>query len=175
MAWIDEAYGSPRVKRSVGRPVENPFRSAESEEEFVRRGRLMLDRYYHPAGGGSRLDFVFDSTHSISKTCFWSDIYIYLVDDVKVMSDNLQGFLSVIQRHFGPDVASDRTAVCKNVSMQRSLYVRFSHSAEATDGPEARAQRKYRAIYRMVVERWKETHPETHPRRPTPSLPIGRG
>ena len=156
MAWLDEAYESPKVKRSVGRPAENPFSSAESEEEFVRRGRLMLDRYYLEKGPSPKINFVFGTTLSLSKTSFWSYIFVYLADDLKILANNLQGFLTVVQRHFGTEVASDRTGISEKVGRLRALYVHCHYSFEITEGRNARAQRKSRQIYRYVVDSWKE-------------------
>jgi len=88
----------------------------------------------------------------MSKTQFWAIVYIYCTEQHSV-HHNLQGFISAVQRHFGPSVISDRASVHKNVNMQQSLYVTFTEAFTLT-GADGRAQERYRMQYRFVVRRW---------------------
>lgn len=155
MPWIDDDI-TPKVKRTVGRPLENPFLSPESEEEFVLRGNAMLERYYRPNGSNTRQDFVFGPCRTMSKTHFWATVFIYYVEE-KGMKNNLQGFLHAVQRHFGASVASDRAGIHKNICMQRSLEVTLQTSLSCKNPAELNAQRKYRAMYRFLVNCWEQT------------------
>ena len=55
--WEEEIF-EPRPKKAVGRPARNPFHTVECEEDFIRRFRNMVERYYHPTPN-TYSDFVF--------------------------------------------------------------------------------------------------------------------
>ena len=154
MIWLEEENFEPKVKRAVGRPMESPFCSAESEREFIRCGKAMLEQYYRPGGENTRKDFVFNKEYALSKTSFWSFIYIYYVSE-KHMQDNLQGFLSIIRLNFGDKVSSERTTLSKSLKMLEGLSVQFKHSMYGTTPSMQRAQDTQRSHYQYVVKRWK--------------------
>lgn len=150
----DEETYTPKVKHTaVGRPVENPFESPEVEEEFARRGKAMIELYYKPSGPDTRKDFVFGPGRDMSKTLFWALVYIYYTRAVKQMKENLQGFLSAVQAHFGTDVASDRTSICRSVKMLEPLSVHNKHIGDLS-GSAGERQKKYRSYYQYVIRRW---------------------
>jgi len=137
--------------------MDNPFLTKESEEDFIRRGQSMISLYYKPGdpGAKTRKDFEFEGGRKMSKTQFWGIIYIYYTEQLKAVSINLQGFLNIVQAHFGASVASDRTAIMRNVALQHSFFVHLKHSFEF-DGSKGRDQKKYRSQYQFVVRRWEE-------------------
>lgn len=154
MPWIDDNDLTPKAKRAVGRPVENPFHSTEIEEDFVRRGEAMLKLYYKDKGPKTRLNFVFDPDHDMSKTLFWSIIFVYYLS-TKQVDNNLQGFLNTILLHFDPKVTSDRTSLCQSVGMLTRLYVNTKISFELNqDFEKSKEQKKYREKYQYVVKLW---------------------
>jgi len=154
MFWDDDDI-TPKTKRSVGRPLENPFPSEEVEEEFVSRGASMIERFYHPAGPNTRLDFVFGPGGAMSKTLFWSLVFIYYVQK-KGMKNNIQGYLSAVQRHFGAAVASDRAGITKKIAFLDNYYVHCI-ATHPMSGAEGRVQEKLRKQYQYIVRRWEET------------------
>lgn len=141
-----------KAKNSVGRPVENPFPSLASEEEFGLYGEAMLKRYFRPAPN-SKKDFVFDEGHKMSKTLFWTLVFIYFVNQ-KGLDNNLQGFISAIQAKFGSTVASDRTGINRCVCMLRGLHVGKDIYDAIIRESEVPAREKYQSFYRYVVKRW---------------------
>lgn len=151
--WTDEDI-TPKVKRAVGRPVENPFLLAETEEEFVRRGQAMLRLYYKEGGPNTRHNFVFGPNRGMSKTLFWSIIFVYYNME-KLLRNNVQGYLNTILLHFDPKVVSDRTSICQSVGLLNRLAANMKHSCELT-GADGRKQQEYRAKYQFVVRLWKE-------------------
>ena len=156
MPWIDDNDLTPKAKRAVGRPVENPFHSTEIEEDFVRRGEAMIKLYYIDRGPKARINFVFDPGHDMSKTLFWSIIFVYYLT-TKQVDNNLQGFLNTILLHFDPKVTSDRTSLCQCVGMLTRLYVNTKYSFELDhDNQNSREQKKYRDRYQYVVKKWQE-------------------
>ena len=151
----------PKAKRAVGRPVENPFLSAEMEEDFIRRGEAMLKLYYKEGGlnykeGGpsTRQNFVFGPNRGMSKTLFWSIIFVYYVTE-KQMRNNVQGYLNTILLHFDPKVTSDRTSLCQSVGLLNRLTAYLKHSNELV-GAHRKQQEEYRAKYQLVVKLWRE-------------------
>lgn len=155
MLWTDDKDNEPKAKRAVGRPVENPFLSAETEEDFICRGEAMLKLYYKEGEPSTRHNFVFGPNRGMSKTLFWSIIFIYYTTE-KHMLNNLQGFLFAITRHFGGKVTSDRTSISKCVKLLNILAVNYKHSCELS-GTAGKQQELYRSYYQFVVKRWEET------------------
>lgn len=156
MPWIDDNDLTPKAKRAVGRPVENPFHSTEIEEDFVRRGEAMIKLYYIDRGPKARINFVFDPGHDMSKTLFWSIIFVYYLT-TKQMDNNLQGFLNTILLHFDPKVTSDRTSICQCVGMLTRLAANFKHIYDyELEGVNGKEQKKYRVKYQHVVKLWQE-------------------
>lgn len=156
MIWIEGEGFELKEKRTVGRPLESPFCSKESEEEFIRRGKAMLELYYRPGGDSkTRKDFVFNAGYAMSKTSFWSFIYLYYRLEHQ-MHDNLQGFLSVIRLNFGEKVSSDRTTLLKCVKMFDEHAVQFKNSCEKESKAEKDVQDTLRSHYQYVVKRWKD-------------------
>lgn len=154
MRWIDEDELTPKAKRAVGRPVENPFLSAEIEEDFVRRGEAMLRLYYKEGGPNTRHNFVFGLNRSMSKTLFWSIIFVYYVTDNQ-LRNNVQGYLNAIRLHFDAKVVSDRTSICQCVGSLNRLTAYLKHSCEL-GGALGRQQAEYRGYYQYVVKKWQE-------------------
>ena len=154
MSWSDAEDFEHKAKRAVGRPVENPFLSAEIEEEFVRRGEAMLRLYYQEEGPGTKQNFVFGPDRGMSKTLFWSIIFVYYVTE-KQLRNNVQGYLNAVVLHFGPRVVSDRTSICQCVGLLNRLTANMKHVG-VLEGAEGRKQRAYRAKYQTVVKLWKE-------------------
>lgn len=153
MIWRNEDI-EPKAKRAVGRPVENPFCSTESEEDFVRRGEAMLRQYYKEGALNTKQNFVFGPGRKMSKTLFWSIIFIYYINE-KQMHNNLQGYLFAIHRHFGTQIASDRTGISKCVKLLNALTVNFRHSCELS-GAAGKQQEEYRISYQDVIRMWEE-------------------
>lgn len=154
MNWSDDENPEPKAKRAVGRPVENPFLSAEIEEDFVRRGEAMLGLYYKDGGPNTRQNFVFGPGRGMSKTLFWSIIFVYYVTE-KRLHNNLQGYLNAILQHFDPKVTSDRTSLSQSVGLLTRLAANMKHSFELT-GADGKKQHEYRAKYQFVVKLWQE-------------------
>ena len=154
MPWLQDDELMPKAKRAVGRPVENPFLSAEMEEDFIRRGEAMLKLYYKEGGPSTRQNFVFGPNRGMSKTLFWSIIFVYYVTE-KQMRNNVQGYLNTILLHFDPKVTSDRTSLCQSVGLLNRLTAYLKHSCEL-EGADGRAQKEYRAKYLLVVKLWRE-------------------
>jgi len=154
MNWDDDFDLTPKGKRPVGRPADNPFPSPESEQEFVCRARVMIDRYYKPGGPNTRKDYVFGPGRSLSKTQFWAFIFIYY-ETKHQLKDNIQGFLNIVQTNFGTKVASERTTISTCVNMLRSLHVELKHSF-VLSGSRGKAQEGYRSKYQFIVRRWEE-------------------
>ena len=154
MSWTEDESMEPRAKRAVGRPVENPFLLPEAEEDFVRRGEAMLRLYYKEGGPNTRLNFVFGPERAMSKTQFWSIIFVYLVTQ-KQLRNNVQGYLHVILQHFDPKVTSDRSSICQCVGLLDKLTANLKHSFELS-GADGKKQREYRAKYQFVVKLWQE-------------------
>lgn len=154
MNWCEDDTEGPKTKRGVGRPVENPFASEEAEAEFVRRGEAMLRRYYVPTASAKQNSFVFTQIYGMTKTRFWSFIYIYLVS-TKRIKENQQGYLNAVRLHFGPAVISDRTSICKCVGLLQSLDVELEMSCTQS-GARAKMQQAYRSQYKYVVKRWEQ-------------------
>ena len=154
MPWTDNEDITPKAKRAVGRPMENPFLSTETEEDFVRRGEAMLKLYYKEGGPNTRQNFVFGPNRSMSKTLFWSIIFVYYVTQ-KQLRNNVQGFLHVLLLHFDPRVTSDRTSICQSVGLLNRLAAHMKHSCDL-DGADGRKQQEYRAKYQFVVRLWGE-------------------
>ncbi len=155
MLWTDDEDITPKAKRAVGRPVENPFCSTESEEEFFCRGEAMLRLYYKEGGPNTRHDFLFGPDRGMSKTLFWSIIFLYYTTE-KNMQNNLQGFLFAITRHFGAKVTSERTSISKCVKLLDKLTANYKHSFELS-GAKGKQQAMYRSYYQYVVKKWNES------------------
>ena len=154
MLWTEDEDLEPKAKRAVGRPVENPFLSAETEEDFVCRGEAMLRLYYKEGGPSTRHNFVFGPNRGMSKTLFWSIIFVYYVTE-KRMRNNVQGYLNAILLHFDPKVVSDRTSLCQSVGLLLRLTANLKYSCEL-EGAEGKKQKEYRSKYQFVVKLWQE-------------------
>lgn len=152
MIWTDDD-NLVREKRKPGRPEVNPFPSTEMEEDFARRGRRMLDLYWRDTGSNAKANLFFTATRHMSKTLFWSMIYLYLTQHG--MMPNLLGYLSAVQKHFGSEVACDRASVAKKVAMLEKLRVQYKHLADELLSPaDQRASRQYRPKYEYIVQLW---------------------
>lgn len=154
MLWTEDEDLEPKAKRAVGRPVENPFLSAETEEDFVCRGEAMLRLYYKEGGPSTRHNFVFGPNRGMSKTLFWSIIFVYYVTE-KRMRNNVQGYLNAILLHFDAKVVSDRTSLCQSVGLLLRLTANLKYSCEL-EGAEGKKQKEYRSKYQFVVKLWQE-------------------
>lgn len=154
MLWTEDEDLEPKAKRAVGRPVENPFLSAETEEDFVCRGEAMLRLYYKEGGPSTRHNFVFGPNRGMSKTLFWSIIFVYYVTE-KRMRNNVQGYLNAILLHFDAKVVSDRTSLCQSVGLLLRLTANLKYSCEL-EGAEGKKQKEYRSKYQFVVNLWQE-------------------
>lgn len=154
MLWTEDEDFEPKAKRAVGRPVENPFLSAETEEDFVCRGEAMLRLYYKEGGPSTRHNFVFGPNRGMSKTLFWSIIFVYYVTE-KRMRNNVQGYLNAILLHFDAKVVSDRTSLCQSVGLLNRLTANLKYSCEL-EGAEGKKQKEYRSKYQFVVNLWQE-------------------
>lgn len=153
MNWDEDS--KPKTKRSVGRPVESPFPSFETEEEFVQRAQAMINLYYHPAGPNTRKDFVFRPGCALSKTEFWSYVYVYYTN-TQGMKRNVLGFLNAILQHFDPQVVSDRTSLTKRIGLMENIRAHLKYIAYDDEGDDADKQVKKRKQYQFVVRRWQE-------------------
>lgn len=142
-----------KEKRPVGRPKEPLFSSA-AEEDFIRRASVMIERYYKPVPN-MKQDFVFDAVHKISKTKFWSLVYIYFVKERK-MKENMQGFVSFIHLHFGHNIISDRTSVYSSVMSLMNQYVHLEHIREKENEKDRKKQEDLRDQYQTVKRLWLE-------------------
>lgn len=154
MLWTEDEDLEPKAKRAVGRPVENPFLSAETEEDFVCRGEAMLRLYYKEGGPSTRHNFVFGPNRGMSKTLFWSIIFVYYVTEMR-MRNNVQGYLNAILLHFDAKVVSDRTSLCQSVGLLLRLTANLKYSCEL-EGAEGKKQKEYRSKYQFVVKLWQE-------------------
>lgn len=90
----------------------------------------------------------------MSKTLFWSIIFVYYVTE-KRLHNNLQGYLNAILQHFDPKVTSDRTSLSQSVGLLTRLSANMKHSFELT-GADGKKQHEYRAKYQFVVKLWQE-------------------
>lgn len=142
----------PKEKRGVGRPAENPFASEESEMDFIRRADAMIKLYFQQGETSQKKDFNFGSGRTMSKTLFWSFIFIYY-EHSKDMLYNIQGFLNIVQEHFGANVASDRTSICKKISMLNRLYIQYPEYSNLR-GESLKLQERYLPIYKYLIRKW---------------------
>lgn len=149
---LTDSIIAAKVKRPVGRPMENPFASEECEEDFVRRGSALIERCFQPKGPNTRLDFVLGPDLSVSKTSFWSFVFVYLLDKKKI-KNNVQGYHSAILRHFGKEVVSDRPSISSSVKMLNSLYITFPHTHNLQGASKA-AHERYRSRYEALMKLW---------------------
>lgn len=151
--WLDDTL---KVKRQRGRPEVNPFPSDEVEKDFVVRGRKLLDMFYDYSDPNTKNNFVFDDKKRMSKTLFWSLVFIYYIEK-KGLNDNLQGYLSALVKHFGVEVTSDRTAMSKRVNMLNGIFVTHNHLDEGRmPMSQQTAHKKYRGRYQFIVKLWEE-------------------
>lgn len=161
MTWCEETYYEHKTKRGVGRPVKSPFLSPQIEEEFVRRGDAMLRMYYRPQAtadieandqskASNRLDFDFGHEHKMSKTQFWSIIYLFYLNSRQI-GKNMQGFIYAIQSNFGTEVVSDRTSLVKCVKM---LEFNGADSIRSDEEYDDKIVMKYRNRYKFVKSLW---------------------
>jgi len=88
----------------------------------------------------------------MSKTLFWSFIFIYY-EHSKDMLYNIQGFLNIVQEHFGANVASDRTSICKKISMLNRLYIQYPEYSNLR-GESLKLQERYLPIYKYLIRKW---------------------
>ena len=152
MNWFDDI--EPKKYDKAGRPEKNPFPSAEVEEDFAVRGRKVIERFY-VSDPASKKNFHFTPRKSMSKTAFWAFLFIYY-NTKKGLDHNIQGFFKAIVKHFGAEVASDRTAISRRADMLLALEVP-SDSAENFDKlseADKRAYKKYRSDYLGVTRLW---------------------
>lgn len=133
--------------------MENPFGTEACEEEFVLQARLVIDRHYRQGEPDKNPTFEFGPGQTMSRTEFWALSYIYLLD-VKAVKPNLQGFINVVQRHFGNGIALDRSGISRKEKSLNRLHVSYKHSFVETEGLKARKQRDARAMYEAVAQCW---------------------
>ena len=153
MCWGDD-IARPRYAKA-GRPVKNPFPSDEVEKDFAVRGRKMIEQYYDPKLGPKK-SFDFGGGKQLSKSAFWAIIFIYYKEK-KRLEDNLQGFINIIVKYFGSEVACDRISIRKHMGKITSLEAHH-RSSEYADRPAAQEKdyRKHRAQYKLVTTLWEE-------------------
>ena len=118
MPWLERTDNS---KRKVGHPEVQVFPDPENEKRFVLRAGEIVRLYYRKGEGRDKSFYEFEPERHISKTLFWAFIYIYYLD-MKVIDKNLDGFVTIVQSHFGKDVISDRSSTCKKVGQMNDLY-----------------------------------------------------
>lgn len=90
----------------------------------------------------------------MSKSRFWSIIFIYYKTE-KGLDDNLQGFISIVNRNFGTKVISDRKSLWKNICMLDHLFI-TEEDIPFLGTADEKARKTYRSQYSYVVRRWKE-------------------
>lgn len=154
MVWIDDDI-ERKSRHKVGRPTENPFPSTKMEEDFVVRGRRVLELYYvdDPA---SKTNLHFEETKQLSKTSFWSFLFIYYLNE-KHIRNNVQGFYQAVVKHFGKSVTPDRGSIAKCVQKFNVYNVHHKYSiSNRMSMADQRAQEKYRHQYQYVVELWEK-------------------
>ena len=97
---------------------------------------------------------MFGPNRGMSKTLFWSIIFVYYVTE-KRMRNNVQGYLNAILLHFDAKVVSDRTSLCQSVGLLLRLTSNLKYSCEL-EGAEGKKQKEYRSKYQFVVKLWQE-------------------
>ena len=158
--WEEEIF-EPRPKKAVGRPAKNPFHTAECEEDFVRRCRIVAERYYHPTPN-TYSDFVFAPRKKISKSRFWAIIYIYYMEE-KGMDDNNSGFIERVVGTLGSSVICDRPTLSRTIGRLQNLYITIDDARLEDMDKDVRiseadmkARCNYRKQYVDVVRYWEE-------------------
>ena len=149
--WTDEDIEKKRYAKA-GRPVKNPFPSAEVEKDFAVRGRMMIERYFVPPPQ-STLNFVFSKNKKISKTAFWAIIYLHYIN-TKGVEENLKGFMDAAGNHFGTDVVCDRASVHKHFSKLKNFSVHSIPSDYTPPPSERKSYLKFRSQYHYVTTLW---------------------
>ena len=160
MEWEEEIF-EPRKKKAVGRPAKNPFHTAECEEDFVRRCRIVAERYYHPTPN-TYSDFVFAARKKTSKSCFWAMIFIYYLEE-KGMDENYSGFIERVVGTLGSSVICDRPTLSRTIGRLQSLYITIDDARlkdmdkdERISEADMKAHGNYRKQYVDVVRYWEE-------------------
>lgn len=158
--WEEEIF-EPRPKKGVGRPVKNPFHTVECEEDFIRRCRNMVERYYHPTPN-TYSDFVFAARKKASKTRFWAMIFIYYMEE-KGMDENYSGFIERVVSTLGNSVICDRTTLGRTIKGLQKLYITIDDARlkdmdkdVSISDADMKARQKYRKQYVGVVRYWEE-------------------
>lgn len=140
-----------------GRP-ERPLFAADApkdaEEDFLRRARLLIERYYREDPQNPRLNFVFDSENRLSKTEVWACICLYYVFE-EIMNNNDSAFVKMIQTAFGTKVISDRTTICRKIKFLVNERVHYDGEEMEKEWRKYPEKRKNHDTYMFVVDLWK--------------------
>lgn len=139
-------------KRHPGRPLKNPFPSPEVEEDFSVRGKKMVELYFDNSDPNSRKNFRLPNQLKMSKTNFWSMIYIYYTEE-KGLGENIKGYHDALLEHFGLGVAADRSSLNECINNLRHLSITNQDPGHSNKS-DVKAHKKDRTIYLAVIRLW---------------------
>lgn len=151
--WDEDDRPIRENSHKVGRPEVNPFPSDEVEKDFVVRGHKMIELYWNDEPN-TKTNFQFSPSKRMSKTCFWTMIYIYHMDQ-KGLRENHQGFIAAINKHFGLQYSTDNRDLGRKMKeFNENIYI--THHLVSSNTKTANKQEKYRSQYRYIIRKWEE-------------------
>ncbi len=145
----------PKNKKPVGRPEIPLFTDDQKdiEEDFLRRAGLLIDLYYRDEPK-SKLNYVFGSNGSLSKTFVWSCIYLYYVHE-NMMQENLRAFVTKIKETFGGKVISDRTSIFDGYYRLKEHKVHLDEERSGENRNQCKSIIREHADYLFLIDLWK--------------------
>lgn len=126
----------------------------EAEEDFLRRARLFIERYYKEDTVNPRLNYVFTPEYCLSKTEVWACIYLYYTYE-DIMNNNDSAFVKKIQTTFGVKVISDRSSINAKTKSLRNQGVLCDSEDMEMEWEKYPAKKNSHDTYMFVVELWK--------------------
>ncbi len=158
--------------RPVGRPVVNPFRNKDVEEDFYLRAEAVVKLAYDHSPENTKKPFVLAYNCRMGKTAFWAFIYYYYtlaelspeefytcpihpMEYRPLAEDNLDHFLNLLKARVGEEVVGSRPAILKRVQAYKSH--KLSHPRMEKFCPRwlTGKLKTYRKQYEIVLKVWK--------------------
>lgn len=162
------------ASRSVGRPLRNPFHHRETEEDFCRRARIVVERYYDSSPENTKKPFVLPGGVRMGKTTFWAFIFYFYTKkypesaeklfcpifpelEHPLMDNNLDHFLQILKRLHTTGAVGDRPATLKVVkALEEMRGLGSLHDLSQYSQGCQRNLEKYRHLYQTVLKCWLE-------------------
>lgn len=146
----------PKNKRPVGRPEIPLFTDdqKDKEEDFLRRAGLLIERYYRNDDPKSKLNYVFGSNGSFSKTFVWACIFLYYVHE-NMMQENIQAFVKMVIEAFGAKVISERTTIGRLVFRLQTCGIHIDTEESIAERKKDTTISKRHAEYLFLIDLWK--------------------